>query len=229
MEKDLFKGDDVGSNGLSISHLQLTDDIILFGEASEENIKAVRSIISSLKVNYTKSKWWGRLANEREGRLWKRVLRKKYGGLGGNWVNWVSQGSGLGSRWWRDVCKISRLIDNKQSAVQDMGVWIEDAWSWKPKWRRKLLTWEQDQAEHQLQLLNNTQPRKTIRDRWYWSHANEGLYTLQSAYSLLATDSGGEKPFIFENAGTLYYLKGFVLLVGFWYKGEHSARRTCSE
>ncbi|GKV28743.1 hypothetical protein SLEP1_g37755 [Rubroshorea leprosula] len=53
-------------------------------------------------------KWWGRLAENREG-LWKRVIIGKYGERGGHWMDWIKEKEGLGSSWWRDVCCIDKL------------------------------------------------------------------------------------------------------------------------
>ncbi|GKV27391.1 hypothetical protein SLEP1_g36564 [Rubroshorea leprosula] len=215
VEKKLYKGVTVGSEEAMVSHLQFADDTIFFGEASEENIWAIKCIVrsfelvSGLKINYAKSqlmgvnleegwkekmacrlyckgedlpfkylgipiggnhrklamwqplvesvkrklapwkgrhvsfggritlinsvlfslpvflmsvyllpkgvkemrkfnlalmgKWWGRLAKKEQG-LWDKVIESKYGGRGGNWFEWVREGRGIGSLWWRDVC-----------------------------------------------------------------------------------------------------------------------------
>ncbi|GKV26644.1 hypothetical protein SLEP1_g35909 [Rubroshorea leprosula] len=53
-------------------------------------------------------KWWGRLAENKEG-LWKRVIIGKYGERGGHWLDWIKEREGLGSTWWRDVCCIDKM------------------------------------------------------------------------------------------------------------------------
>ena len=61
MEENLYKGFLVGSNSVPISILQYADDTIFFGEASMENVKAIKVIlmtfelVSSLKINFAKS------------------------------------------------------------------------------------------------------------------------------------------------------------------------------
>ena len=61
VEKSIFRGYPVGSQEVSISLLQYADDTIFFGEASMENIKAIKSILrtfelaSGLKINFAKS------------------------------------------------------------------------------------------------------------------------------------------------------------------------------
>ncbi|GKV32332.1 hypothetical protein SLEP1_g40948 [Rubroshorea leprosula] len=47
-------------------------------------------------------KWWGRLAAKEEG-LWRKVIASKYSEGGGHWMDWVRNGAGDCSSWWRDV------------------------------------------------------------------------------------------------------------------------------
>ncbi|GKV37224.1 hypothetical protein SLEP1_g45281 [Rubroshorea leprosula] len=53
-------------------------------------------------------KWWGRLAENKEG-LWKRVVAGKYGEGGGHWLDWIKGYRGVGSLWWRDVCCLDKI------------------------------------------------------------------------------------------------------------------------
>ena len=61
VEKNLFRGFLVGRNNVEISILQYADDTIFFGEASMENVKAIKVIlrsfelVSGLKINFAKS------------------------------------------------------------------------------------------------------------------------------------------------------------------------------
>ncbi|MCI06473.1 ribonuclease H protein, partial [Trifolium medium] len=61
VEKNLFKGFRVGSDGLEISHLQYADDTLCIGEASMDNLWTLKAILrgfelaSGLKVNFWKS------------------------------------------------------------------------------------------------------------------------------------------------------------------------------
>jgi len=58
---NLYKGFTVGCNDVSISILQYVDDIIFFGEATMDNVKAIKAIlrtfelVSALKINFAKS------------------------------------------------------------------------------------------------------------------------------------------------------------------------------
>ena len=61
VKKNIFRGFPVGSNNVDISILQYADDTIFFGEASMENVKAIKAIlrtfalVSGLKINFAKS------------------------------------------------------------------------------------------------------------------------------------------------------------------------------
>ena len=78
VEKNIFKGYSVGSQNVSISLLQYADDTIFFGEASMENIKAIKSIlrtfelVSGLKINFAKSSFGSIGMSE----AWKRNAAK---------------------------------------------------------------------------------------------------------------------------------------------------------
>ncbi|GKV27199.1 hypothetical protein SLEP1_g36397 [Rubroshorea leprosula] len=65
VEKGLFKGIEVGQNGVRFSYIQLADDIIMFGKATEKNVWVAKCImrlfelVSSLKINFIKSQLIG--------------------------------------------------------------------------------------------------------------------------------------------------------------------------
>ena len=59
--KGIFKGFSVGKNKVEVSLLQYADDTIFFGEASMENVRAIKAmlrtfeLVSGLKINFAKS------------------------------------------------------------------------------------------------------------------------------------------------------------------------------
>ncbi|GKV00730.1 hypothetical protein SLEP1_g13370 [Rubroshorea leprosula] len=65
VEKELYKGVKIGNGSVMVSHLQYADDIIFSGEATEENILAIKCImrtfelVSGLKIKYGKSQLMG--------------------------------------------------------------------------------------------------------------------------------------------------------------------------
>ncbi|GKV08962.1 hypothetical protein SLEP1_g20531 [Rubroshorea leprosula] len=58
-------------------------------------------------------KWWGRLARKEQG-LWDKVIASKYGRSGGHWLDWVREGRGIGSLWWRDVCCLNNVDEENE-------------------------------------------------------------------------------------------------------------------
>ncbi|GKB26926.1 reverse transcriptase domain, reverse transcriptase zinc-binding domain protein [Tanacetum coccineum] len=72
VEKGIFRGVMVGTNKVSVSHIQYADDTIFFGEWNKENAKSLMCILKcfeevfGLKVNYNKSKLYGIGVNEEE-------------------------------------------------------------------------------------------------------------------------------------------------------------------
>ncbi|GLT87928.1 hypothetical protein SLE2022_059790 [Rubroshorea leprosula] len=61
IQNGLLKGVEVGHGGFKVSHLQYADDTLLFGEATEENVWAMKGILRTfelvlgLKINFNKS------------------------------------------------------------------------------------------------------------------------------------------------------------------------------
>ena len=59
--KGLFRGFLIGSDKVEVSILQYADDTIFFGEATMENVRAIKTIlrvfemVSGLKINFAKS------------------------------------------------------------------------------------------------------------------------------------------------------------------------------
>jgi len=39
--------------------------------------------------------------------------------------------------------------------LSQVGVWINNSWSWKLRWRRNLIVWESGLADSLLQVLDN--------------------------------------------------------------------------
>ncbi|XP_028098761.1 uncharacterized protein LOC114298400 [Camellia sinensis] len=68
----LFKGANVGSNGMSVSHLQFADDTIIFCEADLEEIFSIKRVLrcfevmSGLRINFYKSVVCGIGVSDRE-------------------------------------------------------------------------------------------------------------------------------------------------------------------
>ncbi|GKV36164.1 hypothetical protein SLEP1_g44325 [Rubroshorea leprosula] len=122
--KGYLRGVKIGKGELEISHLQFADDTIFMGEATEDNIWMIKCImrafelVSGLKVIHELDKirrnfLWGGVGGGGDKGLWSRVLLEKYGGKGGNWISWMKEGRGIGSPWWKDICKLNTGLGNK--------------------------------------------------------------------------------------------------------------------
>ncbi|GKV14959.1 hypothetical protein SLEP1_g25757 [Rubroshorea leprosula] len=65
VEKNLYKGVEVGNDVVTVTHLQFANDTIFFGEASEQNIRIVKCILRTfemvvgLKINFRKCQLMG--------------------------------------------------------------------------------------------------------------------------------------------------------------------------
>ncbi|GKV38504.1 hypothetical protein SLEP1_g46415 [Rubroshorea leprosula] len=45
--------------------------------------------------------------------LWLKIVKAKYGRGNDYWLNWVREGRGVGSNWWKDICKLDMLVEGK--------------------------------------------------------------------------------------------------------------------
>ncbi|GKV29684.1 hypothetical protein SLEP1_g38589 [Rubroshorea leprosula] len=83
-------------------------------------------------------KWWGRLAENREG-MWKKIIIEKYGKGGGHWQDWIAETRGIGSSWWRDVCDINTMNGGNYGWIKEgFGVNIGEGNTvsfWWDRWR----------------------------------------------------------------------------------------------
>ncbi|GKU90517.1 hypothetical protein SLEP1_g4505 [Rubroshorea leprosula] len=65
IDKELYKGVEVGNEAVTVTHLQFADGTIFFGEASEQNIRTIKCILrtfemaAGLKINFGKCQLMG--------------------------------------------------------------------------------------------------------------------------------------------------------------------------
>ncbi|GKV27067.1 hypothetical protein SLEP1_g36277 [Rubroshorea leprosula] len=151
-------------------------------------------------------KWWGRLAIKEEG-LWRRVIASKYSEGGGHWKDWVRNGAGVSSLWWRDVRGINKVEGEnsgwltegfrlkigegkdvsfgKEKECYQMGSMCNGTWKWNLTWRRKLLEREEEAATELSKLIEGVKISPGQLDEWEWKHSKDSHYSTTSAYSLL--------------------------------------------
>ncbi|GKU94304.1 hypothetical protein SLEP1_g7819 [Rubroshorea leprosula] len=105
----LFKGIEIGHNGMNVSHLQFADDTIVFGRASEENIWAVKSIIrifemvSGLKINFGKSLLMGINVSDEWMTRMSSILNCKQGNLPCKYLGMPIGGKHRSMAMWRPM------------------------------------------------------------------------------------------------------------------------------
>ncbi|GKV43294.1 hypothetical protein SLEP1_g50605 [Rubroshorea leprosula] len=174
------------------------------------HITLINSVLSSLPMFLMsvyllpKGKWWGRLAKKEQG-LWDKVIDSKYGGRGGNWFEWVREGKGIGSLWWRDVCCLNFVDEECEGWLTDgfklklgegkgdkeccqMGYEENGTWKWNLEWRRALFDWEREEAAEVQRKVDGVQIYLGILDTWKWEHSKEGNYSTKTAYIILAKE-----------------------------------------
>jgi len=116
--------------------------------------------------------------------LWWRDIRKVWNSE--EWGNdsedrgWWEVGDGKEIRLWEDnwVDNVPLLhkfhkpfsisLDTGRSLTQ-VGVWINNSWSWKLRLRRNLFVWESGLADSLLQVLDNkrlTREGENKTDKW---------------------------------------------------------------
>ncbi|GKU89043.1 hypothetical protein SLEP1_g3234 [Rubroshorea leprosula] len=199
-------------------------------------VKSIRTFNLSLL-----GKWWGKLAKGEVG-LWSRLIKEKYGVGNENWMSWVKDGRGEGSSWWKDVCRIDVLGENRNGwlsngfeiilgdgeevsfwwdswceegvlahrfprlymlsagmdyKIKQMGVWIEDKWSWTLPWRRLLLDRESQAVEELKKVLESTKLYQGRKDKWVWKFSIDGCYTTRSGYSNLTATQMKSHKYVF--------------------------------
>ncbi|GKV42979.1 hypothetical protein SLEP1_g50328 [Rubroshorea leprosula] len=63
-------------------------------------------------------KWWSRLASGNNG-LFCRIIEGKYGSVDSHWLEWVQENGLKGSSWWRNICKLDHIAQNKRGWLSD--------------------------------------------------------------------------------------------------------------
>ncbi|GKV09172.1 hypothetical protein SLEP1_g20714 [Rubroshorea leprosula] len=233
VEKELYKGVTVGKDAVMITHLQFTDDTIFFGEATENNIMVIKSImrtfelISGLKINLQKSQlmginvedgWGSKMAYRlcckkgefpfkylgipiggshrrltmwlavKEDGLWRRVIASKYGEGGGHWMDWVRNGAGACSSWWRDVRRIDNVegeITRKGERVLPNGNYVQWNVEMESYLEKEAVRKGRRGSKGSCTVIEGVKIALGQPDEWEWIHSKDSRYSTKTAYSLL--------------------------------------------
>ncbi|GKU91870.1 hypothetical protein SLEP1_g5684 [Rubroshorea leprosula] len=167
-------------------------------------------------------KWWGRLAKGSPGLLFN-LIKEKYRYDGGNWCNWVKEGESARSNWWKDLCRLDVLEENKRgwlsegfqirisngekgfqirigkdNIIDEMGRWEDNKWVWNLPWRRTPHSWEQDSMQDFNKLLKETNLTIGKEDTWTWERDQLGDYSTSSRYTALVQHQPSPYRKVFE-------------------------------
>ncbi|GKD73006.1 hypothetical protein Tco_1331288, partial [Tanacetum coccineum] len=122
VEKGIFRGVKVGTNQVTVSHLQYADDTIFFGEWNKENAKSlmreriwydivkIREEIDRVGLEFT-SVYVGEVGDGRDIRFW--VDR------------WVDN-----RRLYDRFPRLFHLDSRKEGSVMDKILWVNNGWVW---------------------------------------------------------------------------------------------------
>ncbi|GKV28179.1 hypothetical protein SLEP1_g37263 [Rubroshorea leprosula] len=107
-------------------------------------------------------KWWGWLATKEQG-LWDKVIASKYGGRGGHWLDWVREGRGIGSLWWRDVCCLNNVDEESEG-------WLTEGFKLKLREgkgerRKNASKWVMRKMEHGSGISGGGEPCSTGKEK----------------------------------------------------------------
>nr|GEV56405.1 protein kinase-like domain, beta-lactamase/transpeptidase-like protein [Tanacetum cinerariifolium] len=139
VKKGIFRGVMVGTNKVSVSHLQYADDTIFFEEWNKENAKSLMCIlkcfeeVSGLKVNYNKSKLYGIGVNEDE-----MMDMAKWMGCGTGEFPFTYLGLPIGenmrrvSAWGPAVDKFQNKLADWKAKTMSFGVAFNDRLGFPP-------------------------------------------------------------------------------------------------
>ena len=90
--------------------------------------------------------------------------------------------------------------------LSQVGVWNNNIWSWKLRWRRNLFVWESSLVDVLLQLLDNkrlTREGGVKPDKWLWKDVDNMDFSVKAAYKCLMGETSVVGEDLFVNFWTL--------------------------
>jgi hypothetical protein len=79
----------------------------------------------------------------------------------------------------------------REVMVSNMGSWIDNAWRWDFRWRRRFFDWETDVARQLEQVVEQFIPSQAA-DCWKWRYNGDDGFTVKTCYDLLYAKSRGD-------------------------------------
>jgi hypothetical protein len=127
--------------------------------------------------------WWKDVCKlEGDGRWFAEAAVKKLGD-GNTTLFWTD--FWLGNFSLKDCFpRLFSISTLKEAYVAEAGSWVNDCWCWSLGWRRNLLVWEEDLLREMMTCLQGVSLSSTT-DKWVWSEAADGVFTVNSCYIAL--------------------------------------------
>ncbi|GKV18712.1 hypothetical protein SLEP1_g29053 [Rubroshorea leprosula] len=184
----LFEGIDIGNRGMIVSHLQFTNDSILFDKAAEGNIWAA------------KNEWMSKMAyilNYKQGVFLYKYLGVPIGGSVKSIAMWkplietfekkLSSWKGRLLSFGGRITLLNAVLSSlpvftmsmpllpkdKEKKISQMVIWKEENWQRTLHWRRPLCEWEEDNYSEMQRMLKNIHPIRDRKDCWMWRPFSE--------------------------------------------------------
>lgn len=96
----------------------------------------------------------------------------------------------IGSNALRSIFpKLYQISTFRNGLVNEMGQWVNDQWRWNLVWRRKLLSYEEQQYHHLLSMLEPTIIRQGKDDKLIWPCNSDGSFSVKSCCTLIDNTS----------------------------------------
>jgi len=74
--------------------------------------------------------------------------------------------------------------------VSEVGVWEEDIWSWRLRWRRTRFQWKVEQENELLTTVDRVSLSREAKDTLSWCGDSSSMFSVKSAYECVNQRSG---------------------------------------
>ncbi|GKU98550.1 hypothetical protein SLEP1_g11542 [Rubroshorea leprosula] len=203
IQNGLLERVEVGLRGFKVSHLQYADDTLLFGEATEENVWAMKGIlrtfelVSGLKINFNKSQLIGIGVEEEWLDKMAWIMCCKKGNLPFKYLGIPIGGSCRKISFWELLVEVfhKKLTTwkGKDYKISQLEGWLNGTWTWHLEWRRGLHSWEEQEVSGLNKMIKDSIITRGKDDIWEWTHSKDGDYSTKLAYQALTREHGMEQ------------------------------------
>ncbi|XP_057775476.1 uncharacterized protein LOC130994451 [Salvia miltiorrhiza] len=82
-----------------------------------------------------------------------------------------------------------RLSTNQDGVIKEMRLWVEGVWVWKLEWSRELRGRDLGLLTTFFAIINPFKACAGKKDGWSWKHSSCGLFSVNSAYKAIRSNS----------------------------------------